>query len=130
MIKELDSFSDELKSFLEKNKIYLNINDPFSKNIIYVDTDIVGFLNYSIMYERAELNYIFVLENFRNNKIASKMLNKMIENCQICENITLEVRRNNNIAIKLYESFGFKEVAIRKNYYKDEDGILMMMVVK
>ena len=40
-------------------------------------------------------------------------------------NITLEVRKSNKIAIHLYKKFGFREVAIRKYYYGDEDGILM-----
>ena len=40
-------------------------------------------------------------------------------------NITLEVRISNEIARKLYKNFGFREVALRKFYYGDEDGILM-----
>ena len=40
-------------------------------------------------------------------------------------NITLEVRKSNEIARNLYKKFGFREVAIRKFYYGDEDGILM-----
>ena len=40
-------------------------------------------------------------------------------------NITLEVRVSNIPAINLYKKFGFREVALRKYYYGDEDGILM-----
>ena len=40
-------------------------------------------------------------------------------------NITLEVRVSNEIARNLYKKFGFHEVALRKFYYGDEDGILM-----
>ena len=40
-------------------------------------------------------------------------------------NITLEVRISNEVARKLYKKFGFREVALRKYYYGDEDGILM-----
>ena len=40
-------------------------------------------------------------------------------------NITLEVRVSNEIARNLYKRFGFREVALRKLYYGDEDGILM-----
>ena len=39
--------------------------------------------------------------------------------------ITLEVAVNNEPAISLYKKFGFREVALRKFYYGDEDGILM-----
>lgn len=131
MIKEITSSSLELKKFLSENKISIIDNDPFSKFIVYLeDTKIIGFLSYSVIYERAEINYIFVLESYRGKKVASKMLNYMISSCKICDNITLEVRKSNSIAISLYKKFGFKEVAIRENYYNNEDGILMMLVVK
>ena len=131
MIKEVVSSSFELKKFLLENKISIIDNDPFSKVIIYLeDSKIVGFLSYSVIYERAEINYIFVLESYRGKKIASKMLNFMIQSCKICDNITLEVRKSNIAAILLYKKLGFKEVATRQNYYNDEDGILMMLVVK
>ena len=40
-------------------------------------------------------------------------------------NMTLEVRESNTIARELYKKFGFREVALRKFYYGDENGILM-----
>lgn len=131
MIREIVSSSIELKKFLLENKITIIDNDPFSKFIVYLENDkIIGILSYSIIYERAEINYIFVLESYRGKKVASKMLDYMIKTCKICDNITLEVRKSNSIAISLYKKYGFKEVAIRENYYNDEDGILMMLVVK
>ena len=41
---------------------------------------------------------------------------------------TLEVRFHNSAAIGLYESMGFRQVAIRKNYYADnrEDALVML----
>ena len=44
-------------------------------------------------------------------------------------NITLEVRKSNEIAIHLYKKMGFNEAAIRKYYYGDEDAILMELKV-
>lgn len=38
----------------------------------------------------------------------------------------LEVRKNNKIAIRMYEKFGFIPLRIRRNYYRDgEDAIVM-----
>ena len=51
------------------------------------------------------------------------LLKKLIQ--KVNKNITLEVRKDNIYAIKLYEKNGFKQVAIRKNYYNGIDGILM-----
>ncbi len=40
---------------------------------------------------------------------------------------TLEVRRTNEEAIRMYEKHGFKHVGVRKNYYKEinEDALVM-----
>ena len=44
-----------------------------------------------------------------------------------CENITLEVRVSNKVAINLYKSCGFNVVATRKRYYENgEDAYLML----
>jgi [ribosomal protein S18]-alanine N-acetyltransferase len=39
--------------------------------------------------------------------------------------LTLEVRLSNSSARGLYELFGFAPVGRRKNYYKDEDALVM-----
>ena len=43
--------------------------------------------------------------------------------------MTLEVRRSNYGAIKLYRSFDFRPVGIRPNYYVEdsEDAIVMLL---
>ena len=79
------------------------------------------------MYDRYEIANIYVKEENRNQKIGSKLLEKVIklgEQKQI-KNITLEVKKDNVYAIKLYEKKEFKKVAIRKAYYDGTDGILM-----
>lgn len=102
--------------------------NPFEKNIEYViDGKVVGFLKYSLIYDRIEIDNIFVEEDYRNRSIATKLMSRLIsiaiENKAF--NITLEVRVSNEIAIKLYKKFGFIEVATRRFYYGDEDAILM-----
>lgn len=126
MLKEL-SDNNELNIFLNKNDISIPINNPFSKNVVYIENgEIIGFLNYSIMYEKAEINNIMVEKEYRGRHIATKMMEYVVEKCKICDNITLEVRKSNEVAINLYRRFNFKEVAIRQKYYDNEDGILMM----
>ena len=82
------------------------------------------------MYEKAEINNIYVLNEYRSQGIGSKLLDYLVKKCKICENITLEVRKDNINAIYLYKKYGFKEVAIREKYYNGLDGILMMLEVK
>jgi ribosomal-protein-alanine N-acetyltransferase len=41
------------------------------------------------------------------------------------KHLTLEVRITNSVAQGLYDRFGFDPVGRRKNYYKDEDALVM-----
>ena len=113
-----------------KNK---GIKDDFKSNIftkyfIYIEKyNIIGFINYYDLYDRFEIAYIEVLEEYRNNKIGSKMMEHLIEigKQKKIENITLEVNKNNNNAIKLYLKYDFINVAVRPRYYDGVDGLLM-----
>lgn len=48
---------------------------------------------------------------------------------QKCTLATLEVRRSNEAAIKLYTSLGFRAVGMRPSYYQDnrEDAVIMIL---
>ena len=112
MIKEVDIIKD----------------NPFGRRAEFIEGNkSLGFLEYSLIYDRIEIDNFQVEEEFRNNGIGTKLMaylvSKAIELRVI--NITLEVRMSNEIARNLYKKFGFREVALRKYYYGDEDGILM-----
>lgn len=103
-------------------------SSPFAKYIEYVENDIVvGTLKYSLIYDRMEIDNIFVEEAYRGKKIGDKLMSYLISVAinERVVNITLEVRISNTIARNLYKKYGFREVALRKFYYGDEDGILM-----
>lgn len=117
MIKEINDFSTR----------------AFSRRLEYIVNDkIIGCLDYSLIYDRIEIDNIFVLEEYRNKKIGTlliKYLDKIAKENNLI-NITLEVRQSNFVAIHLYKKMGFIKVAIRKYYYGDEDAILMEKKVK
>ncbi|MBQ2873428.1 MAG: ribosomal protein S18-alanine N-acetyltransferase [Bacilli bacterium] len=102
--------------------------NPFARKIEYIeDSKSIGYLEYSLIYDRMEIDNFMVLEEYRNKGIGTKLLAHLISlaiNYRVI-NITLEVRVSNEVAISLYKKFGFREVALRKYYYGDEDGILM-----
>ena len=103
-------------------------NNVFTRYFIYLEkNNIIGFINYYDLYDRYEIANIYVKEENRNQKIGSKLLEKVIKlgEQQQIKNITLEVKEDNVYAIKLYEKNKFKKVAIRKAYYDGTDGILM-----
>lgn len=89
----------------------------------YIEKELVGVIDFSLIYDRIEINYIFVKENYRRNGIASKMLEYVIS---YKVSISLEVDEKNIKALKLYEKYGFQKKAIRKNYYGNNNGILMI----
>lgn len=103
-----------------------SFNNDFLKVLVYEEEFIKGILVYKYLYDRAEIDYIIVDNNYRNLGIATKLLNFMENKHKNIINITLEVRESNREAISFYKKNGFKEVTKRKNYYKDEDGILMI----
>ena len=104
------------------------LNNPYTKIYAFFDNShIIGIIHINDIYDRYEINNIYVLPEHRKNKIASKLIDKIIkeaeENKKI--NITLEVRKDNIPAINLYKKYRFVEKAVRKGYYKGIDGILM-----
>ena len=102
--------------------------NPFQKSIEFYENDkVLGYLVYSHIYDRLEIDNFFVNEDSRRKGIGKKLMSYLV--CIAINhhvvNITLEVRKSNEIARNLYKSFGFREVALRRLYYGDEDGILM-----
>ena len=103
-------------------------SNPFARKIEYViDDNVIGYLDYSLIYDRMEIDNFSVMEDYRNQGIGTKLMAHLISIAieYRVVNVTLEVRCSNEIAINLYKKFGFREVALRKFYYGDEDGILM-----
>ena len=124
----------EEKDFIKVNELLKDFNyelnkesfdNDFLKTLVYEDGFIKGVLVYQYIYNRAEIDYIIVDNNYRKLGIATKLL-KYLEDSYKLDNITLEVRESNKEAINFYLKNGFKEVTRRKNYYKEEDGILMI----
>lgn len=101
-------------------------SNTFLEVLIYEEEKIKGVMVYQYLYDRIEIDYIVVDKNYRKNGIATKLLNYLENKYTKINNITLEVKESNNIAINFYLKNGFKKVTKRKNYYKDEDGILMI----
>lgn len=102
-------------------------NNPFEKIIAcYIDEILVGFIYSSVIYERAEIEYFVVREDYRGSGLAGELLDFLISEISNGENISLEVRCNNERALNFYLKNGFKKVGIRKKYYDSEDAYLMV----
>lgn len=125
----IDKLSELFPKILTSKSVKEDIkNNQFTNYLTYLTNgEPVAFINYYIMYERAEIININVLEEYQNQKIASKLLEYMVNECisHNVKSITLEVKETNIKAIHLYEKFDFSKVAVRRKYYQGIDGILM-----
>lgn len=131
MIKKLSEKNyKSVENFLKKEfHTTFPQGNPFIHWYIYEEeTFVKGFISYSIMYEQLELNYLYVEPHYRKQKIASQLMEYMIHEAieKKVEVLSLEVHEKNEVAKKLYQTFGFEVKAIRKNYYGNEDGLLMI----
>ena len=84
-----------------------------------------GYILGSTVADEAEIYRVAVLPQFRRQSLGKRLLNAFVDMCRdkaAC--IFLEVRSKNLSAIGLYEGFGFEKIAVRKNYYKDDDAVI------
>jgi len=105
---------------------------------LYKDNYELGFLEYQIPADEAQIIHIEIDEKYRRQGYGKKLLKAFIDktiggnsNCRLSY-IILEVRRSNNAAINLYKKAGFKQIDLRKGYYNDpkEDGVIMKLTLE
>lgn len=101
-----------------------NLN-PNETIFIYKENNIIkGFIHIQNGLDIIDLLNIIVKPEYQNQGIGSVLLKYLIYNKQ-SKKIMLEVRSKNINAIKLYQKYDFKIINIRKNYYKDDDALIM-----
>lgn len=114
----------------EEMFLYEIEENEFGSFFVYcVDHKVVGFIDFWITFETCQLANLAVHPAYQKQGYARQMMDKMVEYAEKagCENIMLEVRVSNTPARKLYESYDFIEMNVRKGYYNDngEDAIVM-----
>ena len=98
------------------------------------DGCVVGYIGVQEIVGEAYITNVAVLPQFRRNGVAAALLHNLFEfaNESCFEFLSLEVRKSNTAAIKLYEKAGFVPVGSRKNFYSEprEDAIIMTKYFK
>ena len=124
MIYELTNLDELDNSFISKEIIEEELkNNLFGKVLVLKEDKIIGYLYYSDIYERCEINQ-FEIDSIHRNCGKGDLLLKHLINT-VKKDITLEVKEDNTPAIHVYEKNGFVKTAIREGYYNGVDGILM-----
>jgi ribosomal-protein-alanine N-acetyltransferase len=97
--------------------------------VAYEENAVVGYCGLWNIVNEGNINNVAVSQKYRGQQIGFEMLTKLIElgNAQNIEAYTLEVRKSNEAAIKLYEKLGFVNEGIRKDFYDNpiEDAFIM-----
>ena len=94
---------------------------------------VVAFVNYWLVRDEVHILNVASHPGARRQGLASRLLAHVIDFARrhACRFVTLEVRRSNVGALKLYRSFGFRSVGVRPNYYVDdqEDAVVMLLEI-
>lgn len=87
---------------------------------------IAGYAVGRVAADEGELFRIAVRPDFRRLHIAEKLLCELHEKMRQrgAAKCFLEVRSRNAPAIALYEKQGYRKIALRKNYYSDDDAAI------
>ena len=108
-----------------------SLNAGYSAWVMEIAAEIVGYALVMLVLDEAHLLTISVTKPFQGQGLGRALLAHMVEISRRHQaaNMFLEVRVSNINAIALYESVGFCEMGIRRNYYPTktgrEDAVLM-----
>ena len=92
------------------------------------DRQILAFCACWLFSDELHINTIAVAPRDRRRGIASALIRYILSETG-ARRATLEVRRSNAAALRLYEALGFKVTAIRERYYQKppEDALILWL---
>lgn len=104
-------------------------NDRAHYLVAKVNDRVVGYIGVWIIADEGHITNVAVHPEYRGRAIGRRLLLSVAELAQAKggRRLTLEVRRSNLGAQRLYRSLGFESAGIRRGYYRDdnEDAIIM-----
>lgn len=125
-----ENIEEEFDKFWNKEVLKNELDNPASSYIVALDENknVVGYAGIWQPLEEAHITNIVTKKDKRQNKIGTKMIEKLIDMAKKrkLSDITLEVNINNLPAINLYKKYQFKEVGLRKKYYNNIDDAIIM----
>ncbi len=117
-----------------EESFFKEVYNPKSATLIAELGDgIVGYVCAGVVIDECHIQNIAVSSQYRGVGIGRALIAQLLLNIRQMgvKRAFLELRKNNQAAIRFYQSLGFKVVALRKDYYANptEDGLMMVMTL-
>jgi len=108
-------FRDELA---QSNRTYLALTG---------DGGLVGYGGVMLVDDEAHITTVVIHPERRQGRLGTRLMVALTEAAIAggARSLTLEVRSSNQAAQALYRRFGMVPVGVRKQYYRDEDALIM-----
>lgn len=138
-----DLVSDDLDAILVMERLCFTIpwtrgmfdeelaNERAQYLVATVDGTVAGYAGSWWIFDEGHITNVAVHPDQRRRGVGAALIRALLECGRIAgvRSFTLEVRRGNEAAIGLYESFGFHVDGVRRGYYEDtgEDALIMWL---
>jgi len=127
---ERDSFLTPWSENIFRNEMTCPISRMLVGRLYHLQKRLVAaYLVYWSVEDEIHIHNIAVRPDLRRNGIATRMLDEALRRSrrEDARRVTLEVRRSNLPAQRMYEKFGFSVKGVRPGYYSDtgEDALIM-----
>ena len=118
-----ESFINELK------------NNVFARYfVIEKDKRVIGYGGMWLVLDEAHITNIAIHPDYRGLRLGERLMRRLMGLAlrSGAASMTLEVRKSNEVAQRLYRKLGFVEEGVRPGYYTDngEDAIIMWATLK
>ncbi len=118
----MEGYLRELES---PNSHFFGLFSPFN------DSELLGMGCFWSILEEAHITILAVHPEYHGRGLGKALLYVLLQTAVDLglERATLEVRDSNQVAISLYQKFGFKTAGKRRGYYKDnnEDALILWL---
>lgn len=119
-------FNETLGYEMIKNEL----NNPLVWfRLIEEENRIIGYIGGYFYLEDGEILNFLVDEKYQHQGYGTLLFNSIIEEAKNAgiKRVTLEVRESNTKGINFYHKNNFKQISIRKHYYKNGENAIVMM---
>ena len=108
------------------------LSNPLSLWLVALDGDVVaGYIGSQTVLDETDMMNVAVDPDYRRRGVARMLVGSLVDALvkRGSHRLTLEVRASNEPAKRLYETLGFTQVGLRKNYYRAprEDALILQV---